>query len=104
MAAAAEALETIARLSPDVLISDLAMPGEDGAALIRKLRARGGAEARVPAIALTACASGEDRRRALHAGFPVHLLKPVEPAALSPRGPLWYGGCALCIPAANRKA
>ena len=70
--------------TPDLLISDIGMPDEDGYALIRKLRAleaeRGG---HIPAIALTAYASVEDRRRALAAGFETHLPKPVTPAELT---------------------
>jgi signal transduction histidine kinase/ActR/RegA family two-component response regulator len=69
---------------PDVLVSDIAMPDEDGYCLIRELRARppehGGA---LPAIALTAYAREEDRQRALTAGFQNHLAKPVEPADLA---------------------
>jgi hypothetical protein len=64
---------------PDVLLSDIGMPGEDGYELIRRVRElppdRGG---RTPAAALTAFARGEDRRRALRAGFQMHLAKPVE--------------------------
>lgn len=81
---AAEALEILrGERTPDVLVSDIEMPGEDGYALIRKVRAleeeRGG---RVPAAALTAYARSEDRMRALSAGFQVHIPKPVEPAEL----------------------
>ena len=68
---------------PGILISDLAMPGEDGISLIRKLRewerAHGGALA---AVALTAYARAEDRVRALQAGYHAHVPKPVEPAEL----------------------
>jgi hypothetical protein len=64
---------------PDVLISDIGMPEEDGYALIRKLRdmpaGRGG---NVPAIALTAYARTEDRLQALRAGYQMHVTKPVE--------------------------
>jgi signal transduction histidine kinase/ActR/RegA family two-component response regulator len=80
---AAEARELIARDAPDVIISDIGMPGGDGYALIRDVRAmsrdRGG---RVPAVALTAYARAEDRARALRAGFDEHLPKPVEPRDL----------------------
>jgi signal transduction histidine kinase len=80
---AAEALEAIARLKPDVLVSDIEMPGEDGYSLMRKVRAlepeQGG---RIPAIALTAHARIEDRLRALSAGYKAHVAKPVEPAEL----------------------
>ena len=68
---------------PDILISDLAMPGEDGISLIRKLReweqTHGGA---LPAIALTAFGRAEDRIRSLEAGFQTHVAKPAEPAEL----------------------
>jgi signal transduction histidine kinase/ActR/RegA family two-component response regulator len=80
---AAEALEAIARTKPDVLISDIGMPGEDGYQLIGKMRAREtGTADRIPAIALTAYARVEDRVRALNAGFQVHVPKPIEPAEL----------------------
>jgi hypothetical protein len=69
---------------PEVLISDLAMPGEDGYSLIRRLRAlhseRG--EEPLPAVALTAFASAGDRARALAAGFDAHLGKPMDPDQL----------------------
>jgi signal transduction histidine kinase len=68
----------------DVLVSDIAMPDEDGYFLIRELRGRppeqGGT---VPAVALTAYAREEDRQRALAAGFQSHLAKPVEPCDLA---------------------
>jgi CheY-like chemotaxis protein len=74
----AEALEMIEEWHPDVLMSDIGMPDEDGYALIRKVRSlsqeRGGG---TPAAALTAYAREEDRRLALAAGFHVHLSKPV---------------------------
>jgi CheY-like chemotaxis protein len=79
-----EALEAMGRERPDVLLSDIEMPGEDGHSLIRKVRAlppdRGGD---VPAAALTAYARGEDREKALLAGFQVHLSKPVQPEELA---------------------
>jgi CheY-like chemotaxis protein/GAF domain-containing protein len=81
---AAEALASIGAEIPDVLVSDIGMPGEDGYALIEKVRRlppeRGG---RLPAVALTAYARAEDRKRALVAGYQVHLAKPVEPAELA---------------------
>jgi CheY-like chemotaxis protein len=80
---AAEALAQLSRDHFDVLVSDIGMPGEDGYALIAKLRARPAeAQGRMPAVALTAFARGEDRTRALAAGFDVHVAKPVEPAEL----------------------
>jgi len=80
---AMEALVALEKSKPDVLISDIGMPEEDGYALISKVRAlsamRGG---KVPAIALTAYARTDDRVRALMAGFQVHLPKPIEPVEL----------------------
>lgn len=76
-----EALMILERTHPAVILSDIAMPGEDGYAFIRKLRAN--AEyATVPVLALTAYARDEDRRAALDAGFQAHLGKPTNPAAL----------------------
>ena len=76
-----EAMTTFEVSPPDVLVADLAMPGEDGYELIRQVRMfeRAGGR-RMPAIAVTALASAEDRRRALAAGFDVHLAKPTEPS------------------------
>ncbi len=78
---AAEALEALARELPDVLLSDIAMPGMDGYALIKRLRENPD-WSRVPAAALTAFVSPTDRGRALLAGFDTHVPKPVEPAEL----------------------
>ena len=86
VASAAEAIDCLGRngLLPDVLVSDLGMPNEDGFDLISKVRTldpeRGG---RIPAIALTAYARPEDRARALAAGYEMHMPKPVEPGQLS---------------------
>lgn len=80
---ASEALQAIARSTPDIIISDIAMPGEDGYSLIRKVRSleleQGG---HIPAIALTAFAREEDRILALDAGFQRHIPKPVDPFEL----------------------
>jgi signal transduction histidine kinase/CheY-like chemotaxis protein len=82
-ASAAEALEAFQQSKPDVLISDIGMPEEDGYLLIGKVRAlEAGLGKRVPAIALTAYARVEDRVRALTAGFHVHVPKPIEPVEL----------------------
>lgn len=85
-ASAAEAFQIIqdsARL-PNLLVSDISMPGQDGYSLIQKVRAlppiRGG---QIPAIALTAYGRLEDRIRVLSAGFQMHVPKPVEPAELT---------------------
>ena len=76
-------IETATDRSPDVLVSDIGMPDEDGYSLISKLRQleaqRGG---KLPAIALTAYAGSDDRRQALLAGFQMHLTKPVDAAEL----------------------
>ncbi len=83
-ASAAEALESIGESAPDLLISDIGMPDEDGYELMRRIR-RLPAEAggRVPAIALTAYARTEDRMHALRAGYQMHVPKPVELAELA---------------------
>jgi CheY-like chemotaxis protein len=81
-ASAAEALEAARAGGVDVLLSDIGMPGEDGYALIRAVRALPGDAGRVPAAALTAFARSEDRRRALLAGYQIHLAKPVEAGEL----------------------
>ncbi|HEX8652496.1 MAG TPA: ATP-binding protein [Pyrinomonadaceae bacterium] len=68
---------------PDVLVSDIGMPGEDGYELISKVRRCGLERGRqIPAIALTAYARSEDRLRALSAGYQIHLPKPIEPDEL----------------------
>jgi CheY-like chemotaxis protein len=85
---AAEALELLAKAKngsmPDVLVSDIGMPGQDGFELISMVRAmepESGGD--IPAIALTAYARSEDRTRVLAAGFQHHVAKPVGPAALA---------------------
>jgi PAS domain S-box-containing protein len=74
---AADALAEVDRKAPDLLISDIGMPNEDGYELIRRVRATFSADA-LPAIALTAYASSIDRTRVLDAGFNAHVMKPVE--------------------------
>ncbi len=79
-----EALETLRRWRPDVLVSDIGMPGDDGYVLIRKVRALGAGEGgQVRALALTAYARSEDRALALEAGFHTHIAKPVDPLELT---------------------
>ncbi|HZG50908.1 MAG TPA: ATP-binding protein, partial [Pyrinomonadaceae bacterium] len=82
---AEEALAALERGSFDCILSDIAMPGEDGYAFIEKLRKREAARGRVPtpAIAFTAYAREEDRQRALDAGFQLHLAKPIAPKELA---------------------
>jgi PAS domain S-box-containing protein len=81
-ASADEALELISRQPPDVLVSDIGLPNEDGYALLRRMRGLP-QTARLPALALTAYASSADQRRAVEAGFQRHVSKPVEPAELA---------------------
>ena len=75
---AAEGLVAIQRVVPDVLLSDIGMPGEDGYEFIRKVRLLGEPVSRIPAIALTAFSHLQDRTQALLAGFQAHLAKPVD--------------------------
>jgi PAS domain S-box-containing protein len=82
-ASAAEALRLLDDRPPDVLVTDIAMPGMDGYELIRRVRAAGSPGRDLPAVALTAYARPEDRERALAAGFQAHLPKPVDPAGLA---------------------
>ncbi len=74
-----EGLIATERELPDVILSDIGLPGRDGYAFMRELRQRG---VMTPAIALTAFARSEDRTRALYAGYQTHIAKPVEPAEL----------------------
>jgi CheY-like chemotaxis protein len=78
-----QALGLMPNLSPDVIVSDIAMPGVDGYEFIRQIRALlEPRRAEVPVIALTAYASIQDRARAMELGFDRHLTKPVDPAEL----------------------
>jgi CheY-like chemotaxis protein len=80
-ASASEALAALREFRPDILVSDIGMPQEDGYALLRRVRALGPEEGgHIPAIALTAYAQEDDRLRALLAGFQVHVAKPINPA------------------------
>ena len=80
---AAEGLAVADRWRPDVVVSDIAMPGEDGVAFLHALRARRETIGNVPAIALTAYASTTDRRQLLDAGFLAHVAKPFDPVHLA---------------------
>ena len=79
---AAEALELLGPICPDVIRSDIGMHEQDGYDLIRQVRANYSAK-QIPAAALTAFARTEDRKRALLAGFQTHIAKPVDPAELT---------------------
>ncbi len=82
-ASASEALNLFERSQPNVLISDLAMPDQDGYELLAKVRSRGPKQGgNIPAVALTAYTRAEDRTRALAAGFQKHVSKPVDPEEL----------------------
>jgi CheY-like chemotaxis protein len=76
-------MHAIAERPPSLLVSDIGMPGEDGYALIARVRAlpaeSGG---RLPAVAVTAFTRDDDRARALRAGYTAHVAKPIDPAAL----------------------
>ncbi len=81
---AAEAFAAVQAWRPDVLVSDIEMPGEDGYALIRQVRGLADTKvARTPAVALTAYGRVEDRLRTLSAGYSMHVPKPVDPAELA---------------------
>lgn len=83
VASAKEGFKALQQFQPDVLVSDIGMPEEDGYTLIQKVRSLSTEQiSRIPAIALTAYAREEDSQRALLAGFQLHLPKPVEPAEL----------------------
>jgi CheY-like chemotaxis protein len=83
-ASTGEALKALEHYKPDILVSDIGMPGEDGYVLIEKVRASEGKRGdRIPAVALTAYARVEDRLRALSAGYDMHVPKPVEPVELA---------------------
>ena len=78
-----EALAALDAQLPDLIVADLSMPQRDGFELMRTVRSAADARLRhVPAIALSALASAEDRARAIAAGFNLHLSKPVEPQLL----------------------
>jgi CheY-like chemotaxis protein len=83
-ASAEEALASLEREQPDVLLSDIGLPGQDGYALISRVRAlapeRGGL---TPAAAITAYARSDDARRALAAGYQRHAPKPIQPPTLA---------------------
>ncbi|PWT82019.1 MAG: hypothetical protein C5B57_09405 [Blastocatellia bacterium] len=80
---AAQAFDLLQREHVDVLLADIAMPGEDGYSLVRRLRALGAPKAAsIPAAALTAFARDIDRQHAIQAGFQLHLAKPIDPRLL----------------------
>ena len=83
-ASSADAMKAFLEWKPNLLISDLGMPAEDGFALIHKVRALAPEEGgNIPAAALTAYVMEEDRLGALSAGFQAHIPKPIDPAKLA---------------------
>ena len=80
---AGEAMTTLEQgFVPDIIVSDIGMPEQDGYDFIQRVRRMGSAVAGVPAAALSALARVEDRKRALMAGYQTHLAKPVDAAEL----------------------
>jgi CheY-like chemotaxis protein len=75
---AVDAMQILQQEKADVLVSDLAMPDEDGYVLMRRIRACPEPVGSIPAIALTAFARASDRKQALEAGYQMHLAKPVD--------------------------
>ena len=93
---ARSALESIEESVPDVMVSDLGMPGMDGYELIQRIRQAEGPARELPTAALTAYARSEDRAKALRLGFEMHLSKPIDPSELiaavaSLGAPAWRG-------------
>jgi signal transduction histidine kinase/DNA-binding response OmpR family regulator len=78
----AEAMNAIRDWKPDLLVSDIGMPNEDGFTLIQKVRKLRSKRSKLPAVALTAYATKEDKARALATGFQMHVTKPIEPETL----------------------
>jgi CheY-like chemotaxis protein len=77
-ASAEEAVDLLRTSQPDVLVSDIGMPGTDGHQLMRIIRAQEAKGQRLPALALTAFARADDRKRAMLAGYQAHLSKPFD--------------------------
>ena len=83
LSSAAEVLENLATFNPDLLISDIGMPGVDGYSLIEQIRALPASQGgQIPAIALTAYAREEDRQHAFSSGYQQHTIKPIDPEQL----------------------
>ncbi|MBD1889130.1 response regulator [Coleofasciculus sp. FACHB-SPT9] len=81
-ASAEEAIGTIQQSKPDLLISDIGMPNEDGYSLIRRVRALEAEKGQIPSVALTAYVRVDDQKAALSAGFQSHVAKPIDPTEL----------------------
>ncbi|MBD1841306.1 response regulator [Coleofasciculus sp. FACHB-64] len=81
-ASAEEAIATIQQSKPDLLISDIGMPNEDGYSLIRRVRALEAEKGQIPSVALTAYVRVDDQKAVLSAGFQSHVAKPIDPTEL----------------------
>ena len=102
---AADVIEAMQEFRPDVLLCDVAMPDEDGYSLIRRVRALEPAEGgRTPAIAVTALATRADRKRALEAGFQLHVAKPTKVALVCAAVRKVYGESLAGGPVPSRDA
>jgi CheY-like chemotaxis protein len=99
-ATALEAYDLLVSRPFDVLLADIAMPGEDGCSLIRRIRAcpQTGVS-QIPAAAVTAHARDDERRSVLAAGFHLHLVKPIEPSDLVRAVSELRGGAGLMLSA-----
>ena len=80
---ASDAIRILSEWRPDVLLADIAMPGEDGYALMRRVRALPSSDASIPAVALTCFTDPHSVQQAFAAGFDAHLGKPLEPHVLA---------------------
>jgi CheY-like chemotaxis protein len=80
---AKEAMEALVRETPDIILSDIEMPGGDGYSLVRDIHGAQSAWRSVPVVAVTAYNRVEDRIRLLSSGFNMHLPKPVDPSELA---------------------
>ncbi len=96
------ALATILEFKPQILLGDLGMPGQDGFELIRRVRELGGQFETLPAIALTAFARADDRKKSRRAGYQLHLTKPVEPGELSNAIASLVRGTETLVPGESR--
>jgi len=100
-ASADEAIGLLQSAKFNVLVSDIGLPGEDGYALIKRVRSLGKPNNHIPAIALTAFARAEDREMAINAGFQTHVAKPVEAVELLTTVANAARRCGAAVPTAS---
>jgi hypothetical protein len=81
-ASASQGLQLLSEWTPDVIVSDIGMPNDDGYMFLAKVHGLPGATACIPAVALTAYATTDDRVRIFAAGFRAHVVKPIDPVEL----------------------